>query len=297
MVERAAHGGARAARSRRAEAGVRALRRRGARPSSRRRSTPPFTPAGSRCASSATRRRRRSISTPPPSPPTRRCRSPAPTTGAAAPPRRSAEADEARRYLCNAPRPFRSPITASSPPNASGATRLVLRAPARAAAGARRATKRPARSTLLYAAGLDDLANALAYEAARSWTRRGAARRARRGRRAATATPPTNVAFGKIATERGYRPRRRRLPAFRRAGLPAARRIRPISPSVYAVARQESEFVWQAPSGAGAKGLMQILPSTARDDRAPRRRALRLPRVCSSIRPSTSSSARPISAS
>ena len=33
--------------------------------------------------------------------------------------------------------------------------------------------------------------------------------------------------------------------------------------SVYAVARQESEFVWQASSGAGAKGLMQILPATA----------------------------------
>ena len=33
--------------------------------------------------------------------------------------------------------------------------------------------------------------------------------------------------------------------------------------SVYAVARQESEFLWHAASGAGAKGLMQILPSTA----------------------------------
>ena len=33
--------------------------------------------------------------------------------------------------------------------------------------------------------------------------------------------------------------------------------------SVYAVARQESEFLWRAASGAGAKGLMQILPSTA----------------------------------
>jgi soluble lytic murein transglycosylase len=29
------------------------------------------------------------------------------------------------------------------------------------------------------------------------------------------------------------------------------------------VARQESEFAWRASSGAGAKGLMQILPSTA----------------------------------
>ena len=34
-------------------------------------------------------------------------------------------------------------------------------------------------------------------------------------------------------------------------------------PTVYAVARQESEFIWHANSGAGAKGLMQMLPSTA----------------------------------
>ena len=34
-------------------------------------------------------------------------------------------------------------------------------------------------------------------------------------------------------------------------------------PTVYAVARQESEFIWHAASGAGAKGLMQMLPSTA----------------------------------
>jgi soluble lytic murein transglycosylase len=32
-----------------------------------------------------------------------------------------------------------------------------------------------------------------------------------------------------------------------------------------AVARQESEFIVRASSGAGAKGLMQILPSTAAD--------------------------------
>ncbi len=35
--------------------------------------------------------------------------------------------------------------------------------------------------------------------------------------------------------------------------------------AVYSVARQESEFASAAASGAGAKGLMQILPSTARD--------------------------------
>ena len=35
--------------------------------------------------------------------------------------------------------------------------------------------------------------------------------------------------------------------------------------AIYSVARQESEFAGAAASGAGAKGLMQILPSTARD--------------------------------
>ena len=49
-------------------------------------------------------------------------------------------------------------------------------------------------------------------------------------------------------------------------------------PIVYAVARQESEFIWHAASGAGAKGLMQILPSTAAVDGAPRRRRRSTPR-------------------
>ena len=49
--------------------------------------------------------------------------------------------------------------------------------------------------------------------------------------------------------------------------------------SVYAVARQESEFIWHAASGAGAKGLMQILPSTAASTAKPRRRRLRLRRL------------------
>ncbi len=72
----------------------------------------------------------------------------------------------------------------------------------------------------------------------------------------------TNVTFGKLATERGF-------PvddvAFPTSGLPAFSPL-PHSAdiaSVLAVARQESEFSWRAASGAGAKGLMQILPATA----------------------------------
>ena len=72
----------------------------------------------------------------------------------------------------------------------------------------------------------------------------------------------TQVQFGKIARMRGYAFDDMAFPS---AGVPAFLPL-PRSadlPSVYAVARQESEFIWRAASGAGAKGLMQILPSTA----------------------------------
>ena len=73
-----------------------------------------------------------------------------------------------------------------------------------------------------------------------------------------------NVAFGKIVTERGFA---LDASAFPLSGVP---QFAPLVgsadlPSVYAVARQESEFARQAASGMGAKGLMQILPSTAQD--------------------------------
>ena len=72
----------------------------------------------------------------------------------------------------------------------------------------------------------------------------------------------TRVVFGKIATTRGYA---FDAMAFPSSGVPAFLPL-PHSAdlaSVYAVARQESEFVWHASSGAGAKGLMQLLPATA----------------------------------
>jgi soluble lytic murein transglycosylase len=114
---------------------------------------------------------------------------------------------------------------------------------------------------LYYDAGLDDFAASLAFSAARNWSdesqiaalgkllaRRGDAR--------------TNVTFGKLATERGFAIDETAFPTF---GLPSFSPL-PHSAdiaSVMAVARQESEFSWRAASGAGAKGLMQILPATA----------------------------------
>jgi soluble lytic murein transglycosylase len=141
-----------------------------------------------------------------------------------------------------------------------GAKRFDLRAPAAVAEGADRDEAVRAAETL-YADGLDDLADALAFEAARSWLDEAQmAAMAEVVKRHADAA--TQVVFGKIATLRGYA---FDAMAFPSSGVPA---FLPLAhsadlASVYAVARQESEFVWHAASGAGAKGLMQILPSTA----------------------------------
>ena len=141
-----------------------------------------------------------------------------------------------------------------------GAKRLELRSPSAVAEGAERDESVRA-AEALYADGLDELATALAFEAARSWRDEAQmAAMAEVVKRHADAA--TQLQFGKIATLRGYA---FDAMAFPSAGMP------PFLPlahsadiaSIYAVARQESEFIWHAASGAGAKGLMQILPSTA----------------------------------
>jgi soluble lytic murein transglycosylase len=178
---------------------------------------------------------------------------------------RAAEAlgrnDEARRFYERAaafPIAYYGQLAAER----LGHEALVLRAPASVAASDTRneATRVVA---WLYAAGLDDLANALAQAAAGQWTDEGqlaalAEVVAAHGQAAA------NVAFGKIVTERGFA---LDASAFPLSGVP---QFAPLAgsadlPSVYAVARQESEFARQAASGMGAKGLMQVLPSTAQD--------------------------------
>ena len=141
-----------------------------------------------------------------------------------------------------------------------GRAALSLRAPAAIAAGEGRdeATRVVA---WLYAAHLDDLANALAEAAGGAWSDE-AQLAALAEQVAAHGDAAANVAFGKIATQRGFA---LDAAAFPISGVPS---FAPLAnsadlPSVYAVARQESEFARQAASGAGAKGLMQLLPSTA----------------------------------
>jgi soluble lytic murein transglycosylase len=141
-----------------------------------------------------------------------------------------------------------------------GVKRLQLRAPVAVAEGAQRDEAVRA-AEALYRDGLDDLATALAYQAAREWRDEPQmAAMAEVVKRYGDAS--TQVQFGKIATLRGYN---FDAMAFPSSGVPA---FLPLAhsadlASVYAVARQESEFLWRAASGAGAKGLMQILPSTA----------------------------------
>ena len=141
-----------------------------------------------------------------------------------------------------------------------GEKRLALRAAITAAEGDRRDEAVRA-AEALYASGLDNLASGLAFDAARQWQDESQlAAMADVIKRFGDAA--TEVAFGKIATNRGYH---FDAMAFPISGVPA---FLPLAHSadlarIYSVARQESEFVWQASSGAGAKGLMQLLPSTA----------------------------------
>jgi soluble lytic murein transglycosylase len=142
---------------------------------------------------------------------------------------------------------------------------LALRAPSHVATGDARneATRVIA---LLYAARLETFARPLAIDAARSYrdeAQLAALAQVVQSQRDALAS----VAIGKLATERGFALDESAFPRF---GVPA---FAPLSHSadlamVYSVARQESEFAGGAASGAGAKGLMQILPSTARETAA-----------------------------
>jgi soluble lytic murein transglycosylase len=116
---------------------------------------------------------------------------------------------------------------------------------------------------LLYAAKLDAFALPLAIEAARAY-RDEPQLAALAAVAAARRDGQASVEIGKQAMERGFALDESAFPTF---GVPS---FAPLANSaelaaVYSVARQESEFAGGAASGAGAKGLMQLLPSTARD--------------------------------
>jgi soluble lytic murein transglycosylase len=141
-----------------------------------------------------------------------------------------------------------------------GQTRLALRAPEAAAGGDRRDEAVNAVAAL-YGDGLDDLAASLAFDAARQWRDESQiAAMAEVVKR--FADPGTQVQFAKLAIMRGYP---LDIMAFPASGIPAFVPLAQSAdlPTVYAVARQESEFIWHSSSWAGAKGLMQMLPSTA----------------------------------
>ena len=73
----------------------------------------------------------------------------------------------------------------------------------------------------------------------------------------------TVLAVGKVAMQRGYP---LDIHAFPLQGVPLRARVAsPVDKAmVYAIARQESAFASQAQSSAGAQGLMQLMPDTAR---------------------------------
>jgi soluble lytic murein transglycosylase len=141
-----------------------------------------------------------------------------------------------------------------------GETRLALSAPPPAAKGDGR-DEAVLAAEALYADGLDALAAQLAFDAARRW--RDDSQLAAMGEVVKRQHDPgTEVQFAKIAVIRG---RPFDTMAFPAVGMPGFVPL-PHSadlPTVYAVARQESEFIWRSASWAGAKGLMQMLPSTA----------------------------------
>jgi soluble lytic murein transglycosylase len=169
------------------------------------------------------------------------------------------KADDARRFYEGAaayPIAYYGQLAARK----LGRDDITPRTPAAVATGDERADATRV-IELYYDAGLDDFAAPLAYSAASNWTdaaQIGALGEviARRG------SATTNVLFGKLAMERGFAVDDVAFPTF---GLPSFAPL-PHSAdvaSVLAVTRQESEFISRASSGAGAKGLMQIMPATA----------------------------------
>lgn len=138
---------------------------------------------------------------------------------------------------------------------------LSLRMPARRATGDDRALAIRVME-VLGALEQKDLATPIAIEGARSFTDEAQiAALAAAAWRMGDARTTLNV--GKFANQRGFMIDEAAFPTF---GVPAFEALpNSASPAlVYAIARQESAFDSKAQSSAGAKGLMQMLASTAK---------------------------------
>ena len=142
-----------------------------------------------------------------------------------------------------------------------GQNNLAFRKPAQMATGNQRMLAIRV-IEMLEALDLRDLATPLAIEAARSLTDESQI--------AALSAVVSNAGdaraslmVGKFASQRGFALEEDAFPTF---GIPRYDALARSAPTalVYAIARQESSFDTQAQSGAGAKGLMQMLPSTSK---------------------------------
>jgi soluble lytic murein transglycosylase len=146
-----------------------------------------------------------------------------------------------------------------------GMTNLALRAPVDAGEDVRTAFRSsgPAQALqLLYQAGARDLALPLSTELAVRLT--DAAKLDALGDLIAeNRDPKTLVTVGKSAVQRGLPLDLHAYPTF---GIPSYEPVgdRVERAMVFAIARQESIFDPKAQSGAGARGLMQLMPDTAR---------------------------------
>ena len=142
-----------------------------------------------------------------------------------------------------------------------GRGKLAMRQPAKIARGDDRAMAVRV-VELLSALEQKDLATPLALESARTLDDEG--QLAALGAVAARSRDARmTLMVGKFGGQRGFLLDEAAFPTF---GVPAYEPLpRSASPAiVYAIARQESSFDPKAQSSAGAKGLMQMLPSTAR---------------------------------
>ncbi len=169
------------------------------------------------------------------------------------------DADAARFYAAASSKPttFYGQLAAAR----AGHGPLALRQPASVAQGPER--REAIRCVeLLFALGERELATSLAFATARSEPDEAQVA-ALAEVVEATQDARTTLVVGKTAAQRGMAIDEAAFPTF---GVPGYQPLDRSAdrPTVFAIARQESEFDPHSVSSAGAKGLMQVIDSTAR---------------------------------